>query len=182
MEGYKIKSALPFKIFSTLLPLIETIRGRPYFPSYCFTIVQRNNGKKLDDLDIVFEWMLLKHWIYLSTHTLSISTWHIFFHLSLFPTIFHENIFWGNTVFFLDGVFKVYRSGHQCVKKVTNLKTPSIWNVIFFILGHSQGIRILATKKREKRREKTWQKCICALLLWILKNSESLPDSKSRIF
>ena len=155
---------------------------RPYFPSYCFTIVQRHNGKKLDDLDIVFEWLLLKHWIYLSTHTLSISTWHIFFHLSLFPTIFHENIFWGNTVFFLDGVFKVYRSGHQCVKKVTNLKTPSIWNVIFFILGHSQGIRILATKKREKRKEKTWQRCICALLLWILKNSESLPDSKSRIF
>ena len=107
-------------------------------PLYKGAIVQHYNGRETYALDIVFEWLLLKHWIYLSTHTLSISTWHIFFHLSLFPTIFHENIFWGKTVFFLDGVFKVYRSGHQCVKKVTNLKTPSIWNVIFFILGHSQ--------------------------------------------
>ena len=87
-----------FQLKTTRVKLFE--EGRTFRLTVVCTRVQRYNGKKLDDLDIVFEWLLLKHWIYLNTHTLSISTWHIFFHLSLFPTIFHENIFWGNTVFF----------------------------------------------------------------------------------
>ena len=141
-----------FQLKTTRVKLFE--EGRTFRLTVVCTRVQRYNGKKLDDLDIVFEWLLLKHWIYLKyTYFEHINLTH-FLPSFTFSNYFPWKYFLRKHSVFLDGVFKVYRSGHQCVKEVTNLKTPSIWNVIFFILGHSQGIRILATKKREKKKRK----------------------------